>query len=92
MFKLLRVLVTASVLGAVVWVAIAVPLGKHTLWGHAQRIWATDEAQDLVAGAEESAGPAVERMKRGVEAGVREAQRAASPDAAPLRPAPPPRP
>lgn len=90
MLGFLRVLVSACVLGALVWVAVALPLGDHTLWGHVQRIWATEEAQDLVEGAEKSAGPAVERVTRGIKAGVREATRGGAVDAGPMHT--PPRP
>ena len=73
MFGFLRLAISACALCLLVWVAVTIPLGKHTLWGHLSRIWATEATQDLVQGAEESAGPTVERVKRGVKAGMREA-------------------
>ncbi|MGE0547669.1 MAG: hypothetical protein AB7O24_00950 [Kofleriaceae bacterium] len=47
-----------------------VKLGDHTFFGHVQRIWATDEAQDLKKGVEETAGPTLDKVKRGVRAGM----------------------
>lgn len=73
----------------VVWCGTSVKLGEYTCAGHVQRIWKSDEAQDLKEGVKEKAtsestkemvndlkettGPAVERVKRGVKAGVQEA-------------------
>ena len=50
-------------------------MGQYTLFGHVARIWATPEAQDLVKGVREGSGPAIEKVKRGVKAGVDEATR-----------------
>jgi len=47
-----------------------VQIGKRTLFGHVRAIWATEEVQDLKHGVEEKAGPAVDRVKRGVKAGI----------------------
>ena len=85
MFKLLRLLVWLVLLGAFVWFGFTVKLGKHTLFGHVRRIWHSEEAQDLVEGAKEKAGPAYEHVKRGVEKGIEEATRS-DPDAAPAPP------
>ena len=61
------------------WCGATVKLGKRTFFGHVQAIWATDEAQDMNHGIREKAGPAAEKLKRGVEAGYREATK--DPDA-----------
>ncbi|HEU4732442.1 MAG TPA: hypothetical protein VFT22_31320 [Kofleriaceae bacterium] len=53
----------------VAYVATTVPLGKHTLVGHIRAIWHTEEVQELKQGVKEKAGPAVERLERGVKAG-----------------------
>jgi hypothetical protein len=75
MFSLLKLLVFLVMVGAILWFGSTVKLGDHTLFGHVQRIWNTAEAQDLVKGAKEKAGPAVEKVKRGVKAGVAEAEK-----------------
>lgn len=75
MIKFLIYLALAIV---IVWLAVTVPLGKRTLWGHMRAIWATSEVQDLKNGVEDKAAPAVEKVKRGVKAGVDEAERPGS--------------
>ncbi len=40
---------------AFVYLALTVPIGKHTLWGHMVRIARTAEAQDLATGAKATA-------------------------------------
>ncbi|HEY4183129.1 MAG TPA: hypothetical protein VGM90_40175 [Kofleriaceae bacterium] len=72
MIKFLIYLALAIV---IVWLAVTVPLGKRTLWGHMRAIWATSEVQDLKNGVEEKAGPTVEKVKRGVKAGIDEADK-----------------
>lgn len=67
MFKLLIYLALAAGLA---YCGATVKLGKRTFFGHIRAIWATEEVQDLKHGVEEKAGPAVERVKRGVEAGL----------------------
>jgi hypothetical protein len=75
MFRLLKLLVWIGVIAGFIWFGATVPLGKHTLFGHVQRIWKSDETQDLVEGTKEKAGPTIDRVKRGVEAGVSEAKK-----------------
>ena len=83
MFRLVRFFITLAVLVIFIWFGATVDLGKHTLFGHVRRIWKSDEAQDLVEGTKDKAGPAVDRLKRGVETGVKAAKE--DPDAAPKR-------
>lgn len=71
MFGLLRTLVTLAVLVGFVWLGATVPLGQRTLFGHVENIWSSDEAQELVEGVKETSEPVVDRVKRGVEAGMR---------------------
>lgn len=70
------------VLAALAWAVTSVPLGKRTLWGHLSAIWSTPEAKDMQAGIKEAATPALEKMRRGAEAGLKAAGEPA-PDAAP---------
>ena len=74
----------------VAWCATSVPLGKYTCAGHVKRIWSSEETQDLKEGVKEKASskgtqevledikdktaPVVDRVKRGVKAGVEEAK------------------
>lgn len=72
---LIRSLITLVLVLGFVYCGAAVPLGERTLFQHIARIWQTDETQELVHGVKESSEPVVERVKRGVQAGVEEAQR-----------------
>jgi hypothetical protein len=72
---LLRSLVTLAVLVAFVLLGITVPLGSRTLFGHLKNIVSSDETQELVDGVRSASGPAVERVRRGVNAGIEEAKR-----------------
>lgn len=55
MSKLVRFVVGAVVLAVLVWFAVLVPIGKRTLWQHIVRIVKTEEAQDLIDGAKQTA-------------------------------------
>jgi len=91
---LLKFVIGLVLVAALVWFGMSVRLGKHTLFGHFEAIFESDETKDLVDGTKETIDPAVERVKRGVKAGMDEAARATSspaadaapPDAAPPRP------
>ena len=72
--RLVKGLIYLALLGAFVVFGFTVKLGKHTLFGHVQRIWKADETQDLVKGTREKADPTVDKIKRGVKAGVKEAK------------------
>lgn len=63
MFRLLRFLISSLMLSAFIWFAVAVPIGKRTLWGHVVRIARTDEARDLADGARETARDVAKRMQ-----------------------------
>jgi len=67
----IRFLFTLVVVGVLVFCAATVKLGNRTFFGHVRAIWATDEAKDLKKGVKDTAGPAVHRLERGVEAGVK---------------------
>ena len=73
----------------IAWCSTSVKLGEYTFAGHVKRIWNSEETQDLKQGVKEKATsestkelvhdikdktePVVDRMKRGVEAGAKEA-------------------
>jgi hypothetical protein len=67
---MLRLIVFLALTAGLVWFGATVKLGKRTLFGHVRAIWATEEVQDLKHGVEEKAAPAVDRVKRGVKAGI----------------------
>ena len=88
MGSLLKFVLGLAIVAAVLWFGMSVRLGKHTLFGHFEAIFKSDETKDLVDGTRESIDPAVERVKRSVKAGMDEAARVPSPDAAPDAAAP----
>lgn len=66
---MLSFLLKAAILVALVFGAFTVKLGDKTLVGHVKAIWSSPQAQDLKQGVEKTAGPAAQRVKRGIEAG-----------------------
>jgi hypothetical protein len=72
---LIRTLVTLAVLGTLAFCGATVELGDRTFFGHIARIWKSKETQDMVEGVKEKSGPAIEKVKRGVKAGLDEAHR-----------------
>ena len=67
---MIRLIVFLALVAGFVWFGSSVQLGKRTLFGHVRAIWATEQVQDLKHGVEEKAAPAVDRVKRGVKAGI----------------------
>lgn len=67
MFRLVRFVISTFILGIVIWFAVSVPIGKHTLWGHLRRIAATPEAKELATGAKQVAKEAVDRAQKEVQ-------------------------
>ena len=70
---MIRFLVYLAIAIALAWFATTVQLGKHTLVGHVRAIWHTEQVQELKEGVKEKAGPAVDRLERGVKAGYKAA-------------------
>lgn len=75
---MIRFLVYLAIAIGVVYVATTVPLGKRTFVGHVRAIWHTEQVQELKDGVKEKAGPAVDRLERGVKAGYKAATNDAS--------------
>lgn len=69
---LIRSLITLACLGAFIYAGYTVPIGERTLFGHVSNIWEADETQELVDSVKDESKPLVERVKRGVEAGLDE--------------------
>ncbi len=79
---MIRSLISLCFLGIFLFVGFTVPLGQRTLFGHVSNIWSADETQELVDGVKESSVPLVDRVKRGVQAGLADGEDAQpSPDA-----------
>ncbi len=73
LLKLLRTLITLACLAGLVYVGATVKLGSRTFFGHVSKIWESDETQELVEGVRDKSGPMVDKIKRGVKAGLEEA-------------------
>jgi hypothetical protein len=70
---MIRFLVYLAIAVVLVYVATTVPLGKRTFVGHVRAIWHTEQVQELKDGVKQTAGPAVDRLERGVKAGYKAA-------------------
>jgi hypothetical protein len=70
---MIRLLLILTIAAVIAYFGSTVKLGQRTFFGHVRAIWSTDEAQDMRKGLGEKAGPALDRMKRGVEAGIKAA-------------------
>lgn len=68
---MIRLLVFLALAGTLAFCGATVKLGNRTFFGHVRAIWATDEVRELKDGVKEKAGPAADRVKRGVEAGYK---------------------
>jgi hypothetical protein len=71
----MRTIVSVIVIAALLYFCATVKLGERTFFGHIKNIWSADETQDMVEGIKESSGPMVDRVQRGVKAGLEEAKR-----------------
>ena len=56
---------------ALAYCGATVKLGDRTFFEHVRAIWHTEEVKDLKEGVRETAGPAVKRVERGIEAGYK---------------------
>ncbi len=68
MIRFLLFVVLAAALG---FCGATVKLGNKTFFQHVRAIWHTEEAQDLKRGVQDTAGPAVHKVERGISAGVK---------------------
>ena len=66
---MIRLLVYLAIAAGLTYCGATVKLGKRTFFGHVKAIWATEEARELKEGVKEKAGPAADRLKRGIEKG-----------------------
>lgn len=72
---MIRFIIFLLIAGALAYCGATVKLGKRTFFGHVQAIWKTEEVQEMKDGIKEKAGPAVDKVKRGVEKGIEEAKK-----------------
>ena len=70
---MIRLLVFLALAVGLAYCGATVKLGKRTFFGHVRAIWETEEAQDLKEGVQNTAGPTVDKVKRGVKKGFEEA-------------------
>ena len=87
---MIRLIVLLAIAVGLAYCGATVKLGKRTFFGHVRAIWKTDEAQDLKEGVKDTAGPTVDKVKRGVKRGIEEATKddegSGSAAPAPVRP------
>jgi len=67
----LRLIGLIAIALALTWCGATVKIGNRTFFGHVRAIWHTEEMQDLKEGVKDTAGPAVKRVGRGIEAGYK---------------------
>ncbi|MCX5747858.1 MAG: hypothetical protein NT062_35790 [Proteobacteria bacterium] len=70
---MIRWLIILGVCCVLAFLGSTVPIGKKTFFGHIRAIWTSSEMTDMKDGIEEKAGPAAEKIKRGVKKGLDEA-------------------
>lgn len=80
---MIRWLVILALAAGIAYLGATVKLGKRTFFGHVRAIWSTEEVQELKHGVEDKAAPAVDRLKRGVKAGIEAAKAERSGSGAP---------
>lgn len=61
MFRLIRLLLSLALIAVCVYVAVAVPLGRKTLWEHLRAIAGSKESKELVEEVKEKAGRMLHR-------------------------------
>jgi hypothetical protein len=69
----IRFLLYLAIACGLAYCGATVKLGKRTFFGHVRAIWHTEEVQELKDGVKETAGPAVNKVERGIKAGVKAA-------------------
>ncbi len=71
---MIRLLLILALAVGLAYCGATVKLGKRTFFEHVRAIWSTEQVQDLKHGVEDTAGPTVDRVKRGVRAGIEAAK------------------
>lgn len=86
MFTLIRWMFSLALFLMLLWFATSVQLGKRTLWGHLQAIFATQEAKDLAEGTREEAKKVADRVRDELGRDGGSPDRRVAPPAPPLDP------
>ena len=85
---MIKFIIMLLIAGALAYCGATVKLGKRTFFGHVAAIWKTDEVKDMREGFKEKAGPAVDKVSRGVKKGIEEATKDGSAGSGSQAPAP----
>lgn len=72
--RFIRTLVMLVAIACIAYCGATVRLGDRTFFGHLVNIWHSNQTQDLVKGVKQSSRPMVNRVTRGVKAGLRAAE------------------
>jgi hypothetical protein len=67
---MLRFLLLLAICALLAYCGSTVKLGERTFFDHVRAIWSTSEVKDMRKGLEEKAAPALDKVKRGVKAGI----------------------
>lgn len=67
---MIKAIIYAVVIAGLVYAGSTVKLGKRTFFEHVRAIWHTEQMQDLKVGVEDTAKPAVEKLKKGGAAAI----------------------
>ncbi len=73
--RLIRSLISLAILGLLIYLGATVNLGQRTFFGHIANIWRSEEATELRRDVGKTAGPILDKARRGAEAGWEEATR-----------------
>lgn len=73
--RLIRSLISLAILGLLIYLGATVNLGTRTFFGHVANIWRSEEAAELRHDVGKTAGPILDKARRGAEAGWEEATR-----------------
>ena len=68
---MIRLILFLAIAAGLCYCGATVKLGKRTFFGHVRAIWHTEEVQELKEGVKETAGPAVNKVEKGIHAGVK---------------------
>ena len=63
MWRITRWLLSAALLGTLVYVGVTVPLGEKTLWQHLRAIAGSEPSQELVEGVKQKADELVDKRQ-----------------------------
>ena len=77
--RLIRGLISLAILGLFIYLGATINLGRRTLFGHIANVWRSEEAAELREDVGDTAGPVIDRARRGARAGWEAATQAQEP-------------